>query len=337
MTHWPSPFRTALVLGGGGARGLAHIGAITALEEDGFRPDLIVGTSAGAIAGGAYACLPDAAALRERAMDCIARGPLRQLEDQFKQLTDPVEHGFGARVRDRIRQAKRLMLYNRQAMRHALIQDHVLAHLAHGMVGDAQFDQLAIPFCAVACDLAENRRVVFGEGSVASALMASGAIPGVFEPVTDDGHMFVDGCVLDLVPCEVARLLGADFVVAVDIGLAPERVAPRNAADILTRVSDLRGERLRRDNLRLADVVIAPNVAGIDWMEVSKSDQAFAAGRSAVHTHRHKIQQAMSRERWRSLPRRWFRRAHASARLEIAHIAPRSAEEWEETSVVPMS
>jgi NTE family protein len=301
------------------------------LEEDGFRPDFIVGTSAGAIAGAAYACVPEAAELRERAMQSIARGPLLRLEQQFKKLTEPMGHGFGARVRERIRQAKRLLLYNRQAMKHSLLSNRVLRQLAHGMVGDADFADLSLPFYAVACDLTTNQRVVFGAGNVASALMASGAIPGIFEPLLDGESVLVDGCALDVLPCEVARLLGAHVVIAVDIGHPPPKLPPRNAADILKRVSDLRSERLRQDNRHVADVVISPNVASIEWMEVSRSQQAYEAGYAAARHHAEDVRRAIGRARWQSLLQRWLRRnPNQAAAIPIASLPPRPEDEREE-------
>lgn len=331
MSRFPRPVRTALVLGGGGARGLAHIGALAALEKGGFRPDFIVGTSAGAIAGGAYAANPRAEELRAKAMRRVAHGPLLRLEQRFKILTDPVEHGFGAKVRERIRQAKQLLLYHRQAMRPALVTNHILDHLAQGLIGPGTFAELAIPFYAVACDLVANRRVVLGSGSVAAAVAASGAIPGVFEPVVDAGRMLVDGCALDLLPCEVARLLGAEFLVAVDIGQPPEPGAPRHAAGIQQRVSDLRAEDLRQRNRALADLLIEPNVAGIEWMEVSRSEDAYRAGHAAAHAKLPELQQAAGRARWRTLPRRLLGKNQPPA-IAVEDISPRPAEPAEETS-----
>lgn len=323
MTPLFRPVRTALVLGGGGARGLAHIGAIAALEEGGFRPDFIVGTSAGAIVGGAYAARPDAAALRVRAMRLVAHGPLLHLERSFKTLTEPVEHGFGTRVRERVRQAKQLLLYHRQAMKSALVTNHVLDHLAQGLVGPGSFADLAIPFYAVACDLATNQRVVLGNGSVAAAVAASGAIPGIFEPVIDDGRTLVDGCVLDVLPCEVAQALGADLLIAVDIGQPPSPGAPRHAAGILQRVSEVRSECLRQRNRGLADLLIKPDVTSIEWMEVSRSELAYDAGYLAAKARLGDLQRVANRVRWRSLPRRLVSRDRAPA-TPIASIAPRA-------------
>ncbi len=301
------PLRVALVLGGGGARGLAHVGALAALEEGGFRPDFIVGTSAGAIVGGAYAARPVASDLRKQAMRLVAHGPLQLLERRFKALTEPVEHGFGARVRDRIRQAKKLLLYHRQAMKQALVTNRILDRLAQGMVGSVDFADLAIPFYAVACDLVANQRVVLGNGSVAAAVAASGAIPGVFEPVPDADRLLVDGCVLDVLPCEVARALGADLLIAVDIGHAPELGAPRHAAGIQKRVADLRSENLRQRNRALADLLIEPNVGGIEWMEVSQSELAYQAGYAAARARLPALEHTLHRVCRQTLFGRLFR------------------------------
>lgn len=323
MSPLPRPLRTALVLGGGGARGLAHVGALAAFEEGGFRPDFMVGTSAGAIAGGAYAAQPRAADLRERAMRHVAHGPLLRLEQRFKTLTEPVEHGFVAKVRERIRQGKQLFLYHRQAMRPSLVTNRILDHLARNLIGPASFAELDIPFYAVACDLIANRRVVLGIGNVAAAVAASGAIPGVFDPVMDAGRMLVDGCVLDVLPCAVARALGADLVIAVDIGQPPETDAPRHAAGIQQRVSEIRAEHLRQQNRKLAHLLVEPNVAGIRWMEVSRSETAYRAGYAAAKAKLPELHRTIRQIRWRSLPRRLLAKPRPT--IAVASIAPRGS------------
>jgi NTE family protein len=224
-----------------------------------------------------------------------------------------------------------LLLYHRQAMRPALVTNHILDHLAQGLIGPASFADLAIPFYAVACDLVANQRVVIGSGSVAAAVAASGAIPGVFEPILDDGRLLVDGCVLDVLPCEVARLLGAEFLVAVDIGQPPEPGAPRHAAGIQQRVSDLRADCLRHRNRALADVLIEPNVAGIEWMEVSRSEDAYRAGHAAAHAKLSELRHAASKARWRTLPRRLLGKTQPPG-IALADITPRPAEPTEETA-----
>ncbi len=177
--------RTALVLGSGGARGWSHIGVIKALDEAGFRPDIIVGTSMGALVGGVY-----------------ASGRLSDLEQLALE--------FGTRE----------LLYYFMEMkipRSGLIDGEKIVRLVRRHVAAETIESLPIPFAAVATDILTGEEVVLGKGDAINAIRASISIPGIFTPVEGDGHVLVDGGLVNPIPVSVARSMGASRVVAVDI------------------------------------------------------------------------------------------------------------------------
>lgn len=226
--------RVALVLGGGGLRGFAHIGVLQALEEAGIRPDLVVGTSIGAIIGAAYAS---------------GRSP-----DQLWQQANSV----------RVRSLADVSLRGP-----GFVKGEALSRWANGLVGGQTIERFPVRFAAVATDLNQSQPYVITQGDAGQALRASAAIPGVFLPVQVDGHLLVDGGVAALVPVRAARALGADVVIAVDIYCHGRQYPSRSAVSMWLRVSQAQSCLLSGPEAASADVLIAPAImpAGLDDVE----------------------------------------------------------------------
>lgn len=302
------PFKTALVLGGGGARGLAHLGVLTALREAGMAPDMIVGTSFGAIVGAAYALEPDAAELHTRFRELLSDEGLAQLERQFGGAqNDDAEPGWMGRVSELIEAARRVVLWNQTILRQSLVDSVLVSRVIERLVGRSTFRDTALPFYAVAFDLNRNSDIVIGEGDIALALRATSAIPGIFAPVDIAPWLLVDGAVFQELPTLAARQLGADFVLAVDVGSGNERRRPTSAAEVWQRVMDLRGEHFRRESRALADVVIRPAVADIHWSEFSRSEECHAAGVAAFRDSLAAIRIGARSARYRTFLKRLMR------------------------------
>lgn len=230
----PAHPQVALVLGGGGLRGFAHIGVLQALEEAGVRPDLVVGTSIGAIIGAAYASGNSPGQLWQQATTLRVRS-----------LTDVTLSGPG------------------------FVKGEALARWADGLVGGQAIEHFPMRFAAVATDLEHSRPYVITQGDAGQALRASAAIPGVFLPVQGDGLTLVDGGVAALVPVRAARALGADVVIAVDIYCHGPKYPSNSAVSMWLRVSQTQSCLLSRPELSSADVLIAPAIApaGVDDAE----------------------------------------------------------------------
>jgi NTE family protein len=310
---WPS-LKIALALGGGGARGLAHVGAIRVLGEAGLTPDFVIGTSSGAIVGGAYALSGDATALRARLEQALSQDKLRRMESRLRAVAggDRPSEGWAHGLIDAFR---RLVLWNRQALQQSLIDGAIIEDLIDTLVRDASFEDLKVPFHAVAFDLRGVEDVILSTGRLATAIRASSAVPGVFKPVESDERLLVDGAVFHELPSFPARQLGAEFVLAVDVGSQLDPRTPSSAAEVMSRVLQVRGERLRLASHAAADFVIRPRVGSVHWSEFSRADECYAAGALAAHDSLDELQRAMRRV-WRRglLPRIWRRLLRSAPR-----------------------
>lgn len=283
---------TALVLGGGGARGGAHVAVLRQLEAQQVPIDLIVGTSIGAFVGGLYASgkspdqiaqllneLPWSDGFRDR----VARDEVpyrrKQQRDQF-----PLNPNLGVNL-DGIKVPKGVL--HGQAMA-ALIQQ------AFGLQTElSSFDQLAVPFRAVATDLTNRAEVVLSAGNLLQAVQASMSIPGVVRPMQLQGKLLVDGGVANNLPISIARQLGAERIIAVSID------APLLSAEQLTSAvsvteqltSFLVAEAVQRQLqlLHPGDVLIQPQMADIGTLEFNKIRHAIQAGSKAVKAHRQQL------------------------------------------------
>jgi NTE family protein len=242
----PEP-KIALVLSGGAARGFAHVGVIRVLEQEHIPVDLVVGTSVGSLIGALYAGARNGFELEWEAFQ------LKQ-EDLFDFGVWNAVLGMG------------------------LAKGEKLEAFVRAKVKPQNIEELPLPFAAVATDLNWGTRVVLDKGSVARAVHASSAIPGVFEPVLHDGKLLVDGGVVDNIPIDVARAKGADLVVAVDISQDVGNTRIKNLVDVLLQSTDIMFE-VNSAHLRpLADVLVQPKVGGIAMLDFGRRKEAMDAG-----------------------------------------------------------
>jgi NTE family protein len=241
----------ALVLAGGAARGFAHVGVLRVLEQERIPVDLVVGTSVGSLIGALYASARNGFELEWEAFQ------LKQ-EDLFDFGVWNAVLGMG------LAKGERLEAFIRAKVKQPTIEE------------------LPLPFAAVATDLNWGTRVVLDRGPVASAVHASSAIPGVFEPVLRDGKLLVDGGVVDNIPVDVARAKGADLVVAVDISQDVGNTRIKNLVDVLLQATDIMFE-VNSAHLRpLADVLVQPKVGGIAMLDFGRRKEAMDAGIAAA-------------------------------------------------------
>ena len=224
LAHPEKPI-IALVLGSGGARGYAHIGVIEVLEQQGIKPDFIVGTSAGSIVGSIYASGKTAKQLTEIALGMKATD-VREFKIGLKGIFD------GRKVEDYV---------NKQ-------------------VGEQTLEQLQIPMFVVATELKNGEKVVFNSGNTGQAVRASVTIPSMFIPTLIDGKEYVDGGLVSPVPVNVARELGADVVIAVDILAQPMYTETKNVWGLFNQNINIMQNTLAEKELKNADIVIQPDL-----------------------------------------------------------------------------
>jgi len=246
----PKPLRVGLALGGGAARGFAHIGVIQALEESGVHVDLLVGTSAGSLVAALHASGKNGAELSLLAdsMD----------ETAFADWSYP---GRG------------------------LIRGEALARYVREHTGGRMIEQMRIPLGIAATDLDSGLGILFQRGDTGTAVRASSAVPAVFQPVRIGQHEYVDGGLSAPVPVHHARAMGAEFVIAVDISAMPEGNATGDAARMLLQTFAIMGRTIKTFELKDADVVLQPSLAGVSGADFTTRRQSIKAGREIALAH----------------------------------------------------
>jgi NTE family protein len=242
----PKP-RIALVLGGGAARGFAHVGVIKVLEAQGIIPDVVVGTSAGSVVGALYAGGYSGFELQKLALE---------MDDAA--ISDWTLLGRG------------------------LLKGELLANYINKALNNRPIEKLNKPFAAVATDLRDGAPIAFRSGNTGLAVRASSAVPGVFEPVKIGGHEYVDGGLVSPVPVKIARSLGVDLVIAVDISARPRSTAMDGLFDVLLQTVTIMTQSLSRYETPLADVVIRPAASAIGPTDFRDRNLAILEGERAA-------------------------------------------------------
>ncbi|MEN9377879.1 MAG: hypothetical protein RL710_3036 [Pseudomonadota bacterium] len=245
------PPKIGLALGGGAARGFAHIGVIQVLEEAGIRPSLVVGTSAGSLVAAFYASGKTGAHLQQLAESME--------EATFADWTLP--------------------LFSR-----GMLRGEALARYVSQQVNGRLIENMAIPLGIVATDLHNGQGVLFQRGDVATAVRASSAVPAVFQPVRIAGRDYVDGGLVSPVPARFARQMGAELIIAVDISSAPEGNAAGDTLQILLQTFSIMGKSINSFELRDVDVVVRPSLVGVASADFGARRRSIEAGRVAMQT-----------------------------------------------------
>ena len=243
----PRPPRLGLALGGGAARGFAHIGVIQVLEENGIQPDLVVGTSAGSLVAALYAS----------GRTGLDMGTLAQTMDEGA-ITD---WAFPSR---------------------GLIRGEALARYVREQTGGVNIEQMKMPLGIVATDLDSGVGVLFRRGDTGLAVRASSAVPAVFQPVKIGTREYVDGGLVSPVPVRYARQMGADLVLAVDISNPPEGAVTNDLMKMLLQTFAIMSRSINQFELREADLVLRPALAGVSSADFTARRRAIIAGREAA-------------------------------------------------------
>ncbi len=270
-----------LVLGGGGARGMAHVGVLRVLEDAGLQPSYIVGTSIGSVIGGMYAQRPDADEVHHRLTTFLQGEFYRNVglsmfyETRKSGLFDQLE-AWVNEVR------KRLLIGKVMLTPGAFARDLLEQALGH-LLDDTSITETVIPFATIACDLVHGTVEIIRDGSIITAACASSAIPGVVEPVKYDGKLLVDGGTTSMTPVWEAKELAPYPVVAVTIARAfNSNTAPTRGIEVMLRAGDLASMHLNRRSLLSAEIVIAPDVGNVHWSEFHRSEEMIQAGQIAA-------------------------------------------------------
>ncbi len=276
-----SPF--TLALGGGGARGLAHIGVLRALENEGVFPSLIVGSSMGAIIGAMYSQLRDSFRVEGLVKELLHRDCFTDLRlDLMPETSQPENHRPRRHLADYLRRG---LYFSRVARRAGAIENSILVHFLSRLLRDEDIRETYIPFAAVAVSLAAGEEVVIEHGPIIRAVAASASIPGVITPVEINGDQLIDGSVLQVVPVAAAKSLSSNPVLAIDVSRDIIRDAPpKTGLDVLIRADLIANHRLNERALTAADAVLTPEVGLADWSDFHSVDRIVAAGEESAKT-----------------------------------------------------
>ena len=273
--------KVGLALGGGGVRGIAHIGVLNVLEQAGIDIDLIVGTSAGALIGGAYA---SGMTTREITSKIIAYINSPEFEESaIKAIGMSFSPGPKSFLQKAQNFARNQYYLARALFKPCVLPSEDIRSLVHYLLPDIDLSSTHIPFCAVSTDLLTGKQIVLAQGSLRQAVLASSSVPGAVEPVRLGEWFLADGGVTSLVPVHAARNAGADVVIAVMV----DRDLPQNpdmdtAKDVLYRASEITANTLEATELQDADVVIRPAVGDLHWTEFSRAKDLIVAGEEAA-------------------------------------------------------
>lgn len=293
--------KVGLALGGGGARGLAHIGVLKVLERENIPIDLITGTSMGAIIGGVYALKKDISAI-EKIAEKYSKISEFNIDLSFGEKEKKDKPFFLKKMSDFL---KRGYILNLELRRKYINDGEGVKKIIKDLVGDKAFTDTKIPFAAMAADLVKGEKVIIRKGKLFDALLASASIPGMFPPVILDKKILVDGGIVDVVPIEAAQSLGANFVIGVNVGQTiKKRVEFDNAVEIFFRSDLITSAELRKLQLSFADVVITPKVGRFHWSDFSKPEQCIREGEIAAQNVISEIKEKLKRAKlawWKSL------------------------------------
>lgn len=247
----PKKIRIGLALGGGAARGFAHIGVIKALEAQGIQADIVVGTSAGSVVGALYAAGNNGFALQRVAMDMD--------ESTISDWAIPL---FGKVS--------------------GVLKGDALQNYVNKAVHNLPIEKLKIPFGAVATDLNSGQPILFQRGNTGQAVRASSSVPSVFQPVKIGNRSYVDGGLVAPVPVRFAREMGADFIIAVNISTQTDAQATLSSLEVLMQTFSIMGQRLNHYELKDADIVITPSLGTMGGGDFNSRNLAILAGEQAA-------------------------------------------------------
>ncbi len=254
--------KLGLALGGGAARGFAHIGVLQVLEEEGITPDFVTGTSAGSLVAAFYASGKSGAQLSwlADAMD----------ESQLTDWTLP----FVGR---------------------GVLRGEALVKYINTQLNGLKIEDMKIPLGIVATDLQSGEGILFRRGDVATAVRASSAVPSVFEPVRIGNKDFVDGGLVSPVPVRYVKQMGAQFIIAVDISSRPEDAKTSDMLRVLLQTFSIMGKSISQWELVQADVVVRPDLPNVGSTEFSARKKSIEAGRAAMKLALPQVKAALGR------------------------------------------
>ncbi len=298
--------RVGLALGGGAARGLAHLGVLQVLEENDLTPVALSGCSVGALIGAVWITRDDAYAAETWISDFVNSDAYRKEELEYLSKARQDAETWTAHVKSAFRRG---LFLGRTYLNESFVSESDYRHNIEMLVPDTTFESLRLPFYANAVDLITGNEVLFHRGPLREALLASGAVPGLLPPRSFDGMMLTDGGVVAKIPLRPLLRQKVDLIIGVDVSknfLEPPSLG--RGTDIMNRAKECGEWNLRRTRNRIADVIVRPKVEDIHWLSFSAAMPAVQRGREAMEEAIDRVKECFERDRWRRL----IGRSHAA-------------------------
>jgi NTE family protein len=271
-----------LGLGGGGGRGLAHLGVLKALEEHDLKPSAIVGTSIGALFGAMYALYCDADVVIDRVMEVLTSDSFKHLHLPHLREAETEDHTWLGKLTASARQS---VLYTRAATGIALTDTDAMHDIVNHLCNNSEYSDISIPLYITTVHFPSGEIQLFSNGDLTRCLVASMAIPGVFRPVDIEGRLYVDGGIACELPAKEARMIAKPHqtVVAVDVGARPD---PGNMPETVIGMLDwsirIKSHYLREYKAEYADILIEPVPGFRQWSDFSHPRQEIERGRQVA-------------------------------------------------------
>ena len=289
------PIKVAVALGGGGVRGLAHIGVLRALGKI-TSISSISGTSMGAIVGALYSLNPDIDRVEEKVKKILEHNEVKEIEKLIKGHSPAEEKRLI--IQGLLTFVKKMYLLNVRAIKRWIFSSKDVAHIFKELELDRDFKEVKIPLSCVSVDLRTGDEIVLSKGSIQEAVLASVALPGVFPPVKKGKMLLVDGGVITSVPVDAARAMKPDIVIAIGVEAQIDyNKKLGNGFDIMFQADAIRANKLAEIKLGMADLVIRPKVGSISWASFSNAQDCIEAGEKATERMRFKILSLIKKKR----------------------------------------
>jgi len=285
--------KLGIALGGGGARGIAHIGVLKVLDDEKIKIDSITGCSMGAIVGGLYAYFGSAVQVEDFILQAIKDPKIELIyTDVFnKDAAKPNKYYFERLINYLGERLNKLKALGRLSYFEEEITNDIFK-----IIPDVQIESLGIKFSAIATDLISGEEINFTKGSLRTALKASSAIPGIFPPVEFEKMLLVDGSTSESVPVARVKEIGADRILAVDVSRRINEIHPaKNILDILYRTGDISSYHLSLLRLQEADLILRPEVKKLSWVDFDKAAEIISAGETVARENIDRIRKLVNR------------------------------------------
>lgn len=289
--------KLGLALGGGGARGLAHIGVLKVLEEEKIKIQAITGCSMGALVGGLYAYFNNAYTLEQFITNIIKDPKFLDLGfDKFRRMKIYSDKNYFEKITDFIE--SRVQAFKVLTTLSYFEKDET--NKMFEIIPSVTLSELKIKFSAIATDLISGEEIHLSEGNLRDAIKASSAIPGIFPPVEMGNYLLVDGSASESVPVRKVKELGADRVLAVNVMRSLKKVnPPKNIIEVLYRTEDITSYHLSVLRLSEADLIISPEVKNYSWADFVEYEKIIRAGEEAAKQNIKEIKELISRSKFR--------------------------------------